>query len=58
MKVALFTIWICLLAIPAFAHHKPGHGDHHGAPAPLIGAGISFLAAGGVLAGWKLFKRK
>jgi hypothetical protein len=57
MKVALFAVWVCLFALPAFAHptHPP---SHHGAPAPLIGAGIPFLAAGGTLLGWKLFKRK
>jgi hypothetical protein len=61
MKVALFAVWICIFAMPAFAHHRPDHGDqgdHHGAPAPLIGAGIPFLAAGGALFGWKLLKRK
>jgi hypothetical protein len=66
MKVALFTIWLCLLAMPAFAKHddddnhgnRGNHGDHQGAPAPLIGAGVPFLAAGGVLVGWKLLKRK
>jgi hypothetical protein len=72
MKVALFTIWICLFAMPAFAQNNQGQnnqgqnnqgqngqGNHRGAPAPLIGAGIPILmAAGGGLLGWKLLKRK
>jgi hypothetical protein len=61
MKIALLTIWICLFAMPVFAKDgdkDPGKGDHKGAPAPLIGAGIPYLAAGGVLVGWKLLKRK
>jgi hypothetical protein len=68
MKIALFAIWVCFFALPAFANNQGGNnqgqnnqgnqGNHHGAPAPLIGAGIPFLAAGGSLLGWKLFKRK
>jgi hypothetical protein len=61
MKAVLLTAWICLGAFPAFAQlvdDLAAH-RHHGAPAPLIGAGIPALVViGGVLLGRKLLKRK
>ena len=70
MKAALLAIWICLVALPAFAQNQNGQGQNqggnsqggggvHGAPAPIIGAGIPVaLALGGVWLGRKLLRRR
>jgi hypothetical protein len=63
--IALLCTYLCLCALPAVAQNSQGQnnnnqgGGHHGAPAPLIGAGIpALLGVGGVLLGRKLLKRK
>lgn len=64
MKRLIFALWLCVGAIPALAQNSQGQnnnsqGDHHAAPAPLIGAGIPVaLAVGGVLAGAGLIRRR
>jgi hypothetical protein len=60
MKAVLLAIWICLLALPAFAQLDDlARHRHHGAPAPIIGAGIpAALAIGGVWLGRKLLRRR
>jgi hypothetical protein len=59
MKAALLAIWICLGPFPAFAQLVDAAHRHHGAPAPIIGAGIpAALAIGGVWLGRKLLRRR
>jgi hypothetical protein len=67
MKAVLLAAWICLSTLPAFAQNQNGQGQNnnnqgggvHGAPAPLIGAGIpALIVVGGVLLGRKLLRRK
>jgi hypothetical protein len=59
MKAVLLTAWICLGAFPAFAQLVDAAHRHHGAPAPLIGAGIpALVVVGGVLLGRKLLRRR
>lgn len=71
MKVLALTIWLCAIALPAFADqggipnggvgngNGNGNIEHEGAPAPLLGLGVpSALAVGGVLLGAKLLKRR
>jgi len=70
MKVVFLSLWMLMAAVPALADavdipnggvgHNRGIGNQfHGAPAPLIGAGIPVaLAVGGVLFGAKLLRRK
>jgi len=68
MKATLLAVWICLSAVSAFGQNQGGGGQgqnqgggsgYHGAPAPLIGAGIPVaVAVGGVLLGAKLLRRK
>jgi hypothetical protein len=59
MKAALLAIWICLIALPALALPcSTAVGCVHGAPAPIIGAGIpALLGVGGVWLGRRLLKR-
>jgi hypothetical protein len=65
MKTLILVCALCTVAVPAFADFdlfggdRDGREHHHGAPAPLIGAGIPVaVAVGGALLGWKFFKRK
>jgi hypothetical protein len=70
MTAALFALWLCFFAVPAFAQDSQGQNDqgqnnndqgenYQGAPAPLLGVGIPvILAVGGVLLGRHLLRRK
>ena len=70
MRIILLSICFCFAMLPALAQNQGGNnqgqnnnnqggGGRHGAPAPLIGAGIPvMLVAGGVWLGRKLLKRK
>jgi hypothetical protein len=61
IKILLMSAWLSIGA-SAFAQNQNGqggNGGYHGAPAPLIGAGVPVaLAVGGVLLGAKLLKRR
>ena len=74
MKRWILAVSLCLLVVPALAGDGNDHGqnnndhrygyhdqsnDHHGAPAPLIGAGIEgLMAVGGGLLGAKFLRRR
>jgi hypothetical protein len=68
----ILAVSLCLLAAPVLARgddqggnnnnqgndYRGQSNDHHGAPAPLIGAGIEgLMAIGGVLLGSRFFRR-
>jgi len=54
MRIAAGVLFLVMAASPAFAFHP----DPHGAPAPLIGAGLPLLAAGAAMVASRLFRRK
>jgi hypothetical protein len=57
--LALAAIGLCLSALPALAACSTAVGCIHGAPAPIIGAGIpALLGVGGVWLGRKLLRRR
>ena len=59
MKAALLAIGFCFSALPAFAQAIDAARHYHGAPAPIIGAGIpALLGVGGVWLGRKLLRRR
>jgi hypothetical protein len=58
--LALAAIGLCVSALPALAGAcSAAAGCVHGAPAPIIGAGIpALLGVGGVWLGRKLLRRR